>query len=189
MSNQKIRLKDGKDRILSVAYDMLTETGDPKQVTVREICKRAEVGIGLISYHFPSKDAMLMEAVGSAMDKVIEKFGAFDKTAGLAPRMAFKNLLLEMMNFALEHVHLVKLSSRYELTEGEIRTPSHLIPYLESIIDNDESHLRMIAFSMVCNIQSAILRPDAIKSFIGLDISNREDRLRYIEWVLESHGI
>lgn len=46
---------NAKDKIIKVTIDMLNEVGEPDKITIREIAKRAKVGVGLINYHFKQK--------------------------------------------------------------------------------------------------------------------------------------
>ena len=62
---------DPRERILQAAIAILGEEADPESITVRQIAARAEVGTGLINYHFGSKDALLNEAIGTLMQAEI----------------------------------------------------------------------------------------------------------------------
>lgn len=45
-----------KDKIINVTIDLIKEAnGNIDKITIREIAKRAEIGVGLINYHFKSK--------------------------------------------------------------------------------------------------------------------------------------
>ena len=45
-----------KDKIINVTIDLIKEAnGNIDKITIREIAKRAEIGVGLINYHFQSK--------------------------------------------------------------------------------------------------------------------------------------
>ncbi len=51
-----------RDRILAVAREVFSECGF-KGATVREICRRAEVNLAAVNYHFSSKEALFMAAL------------------------------------------------------------------------------------------------------------------------------
>lgn len=51
---------DNKERIIQATIDLINEKGEQMSgITVREICKRANVGLGLVNYHFGNKDKLI----------------------------------------------------------------------------------------------------------------------------------
>lgn len=64
---------DKKDRIISAAYDVLSEKGYDKAST-KEIANTAGVAQGLINYYFPSKDLLFAEVFRQEMKKYCESF-------------------------------------------------------------------------------------------------------------------
>ncbi|MBN1892017.1 MAG: TetR/AcrR family transcriptional regulator [Clostridiales bacterium] len=180
-------MKDGKNKILVAAYEILREVRDPEKVTVREVARRAGVGTGLINYHFASKDAMMMEAFGKALSGVALRQST--ATTGLQddPRSQLRQMLSEWMEMGAEHFYLIRLAARFELTEGDMITPLFILPLILQITKKEEPIAKMIAFSMISNIQAAALRREQFRKYMGLDILDRRDRERYIDWLLESH--
>ncbi len=48
---------DSKEAIIQATIALINENGECiDDITVREICKKADVGLGLINYHFGSKE-------------------------------------------------------------------------------------------------------------------------------------
>ena len=180
-------MKDARQRILETAYELLNEVKDPDKVTVREIARRAEVGVGLINYHFTSKDMMLMEAVGSALAEVAIRWREAAGDTSLDPLTQLKKMLYELTEMGAEHPHLIRLAARFELTEGAINTPRFILPYILRILGDNEQAARLMAFSLISNIQSASIRYEAFREYTGFDLYLRQDRERYIELLIESH--
>ena len=51
---------DNKEAIIQATIKLIEEKGEHlEEVTVREICKREGVGLGLVNYNFGNKDNMI----------------------------------------------------------------------------------------------------------------------------------
>ena len=51
---------DHKEAIIQAAIELIVENdGHSEEITVREICNRAGVGLGLVNYHFGNKDRLM----------------------------------------------------------------------------------------------------------------------------------
>lgn len=72
-----------KSRILNSAVDVFAEYGYPT-ATVALICKRAEVNIAAVSYHFGSKDELFLRAIRHAFGLAEEVYPLEDAKATTA---------------------------------------------------------------------------------------------------------
>lgn len=55
---------DSKEAIMQATIALINENGKCiDDITVREICKKADVGLGLINYHFGSKENLIKQCV------------------------------------------------------------------------------------------------------------------------------
>jgi AcrR family transcriptional regulator len=60
-----------RDRLLAAAWECVRRAG-PAAATSRAITAAADANLGAITYHFGSKDALLAEAVGAAIEALVE---------------------------------------------------------------------------------------------------------------------
>lgn len=80
-----------KSKILTAAVDVFAEYGYPA-ATVAIICKRAEVNIAAISYHFGSKDELFMKAIRHAFELAEEVYPLADPDA-ITPEDQLRHLM------------------------------------------------------------------------------------------------
>src|SRR4051812_41805783 len=66
------------DHLLKVARAVVTEQG--AQASLREIARRAEVGLGTLYRHFPTRDALLEALLGQGFDRLAAKAAALEET-------------------------------------------------------------------------------------------------------------
>ncbi len=52
-----------KKKIIGATLDLLDQSENPEDITVRKIAEAAGIGPGLISYHYQSRDNLINEAV------------------------------------------------------------------------------------------------------------------------------
>ena len=51
---------DNKEAIINATVALIDEKGEQiNAITVREICKKANVGLGLVNYYFENKDKLI----------------------------------------------------------------------------------------------------------------------------------
>ena len=51
---------DNQEKIIQAATELIQEKGERfNDITVREICKKAGVGLGLLNYHFGNKERLI----------------------------------------------------------------------------------------------------------------------------------
>jgi AcrR family transcriptional regulator len=56
------------------AIDLIIETRDLKKVTIRRIARRAGVGVGLINYHFHTKEDCIARAVEVFINRIVQQW-------------------------------------------------------------------------------------------------------------------
>ena len=165
---------DPKERILQAAIAILAEEDDPESITVRQIATRAEVGIGLINYHFGSKDALLNAAIGELMQVEIRSGGDMDATAMADPVEGVRTVLKRTTQVAMSFPKLVTLVARQSLLSGNYGAERTLLPLLRAHYGGtlDEPNIRLTAIQLLAPLQAIALRPDDVERFTGIDVND-----------------
>lgn len=163
---------DARNRLLKAAIDILDEEPDVSRITVRRLAERAGVGIGLINYHFQSKDRLLNEAVNVRMSQMAEEFRDVDKANEMEPVEFIRYMLKKLSGFALRYRKLIQISISFALLQGEMEAEMYLLPSLRAIYGRtkEESELRLIAFTLIKTMQAMYMRADDFIRFSGIDI-------------------
>jgi len=179
--------QDLRRKIMDTAKDMLAETSDVTKITVRQIAQRAGVAVGLINYHFKSKDNLMSIAIEEAMERTITTFMSNDKP-GAAPDIRLRTLLKELCDTAGRDEKLVRFMLLREITEGCLEAPLYLVPLLRDIFggQKDDMQLRIIALQILQPLQLSGLNPATFHMYSGIDISDTEQRNRFIDALVDN---
>lgn len=168
---------DTKERILTATIELLQMSG-ARQATVRAIAERAGVGIGLINYHFGSKEALLYRAAASIIgDRSVSAQESYAHPE-VDAETRLRQLVRERGRIVDRYPHLFEIVVRHELLEAEYDLPQQILPLLREMFGGQkkELELRLIAFSLVMSVRMALLRPEAFRKFTGLDLMESEQR-------------
>lgn len=95
-----------KDLILRVTIDLIKSEGF-EGVTVRKIASLADVNVGLVNYHFGSKDKLLNSVIGILVTSFKESFAVLDDE-GIPPRERLKCFLVQYIAFSEEYPFIVR---------------------------------------------------------------------------------
>lgn len=181
---------DAKDRIVKAAIDILEEEKDVNKITVRRIAEKAQVGIGLINYHFQSKEKLLNEAIGMTMAEIAEQWIKTAADRSMEPVEKLKKMLKELTDFGMRYQKFIRISASYQLLQGDMDTPLYLIPIMREISgsEKDERELRIIALALISTLQTVFLRAGNFKAYVGYDLNVEMHRNKVID-ILVDHFI
>jgi AcrR family transcriptional regulator len=170
-----------QERIRAAAKELLAETKDADGITVRQIAKRADVGIGLINYHFGSKDSLLADLVAEEMSSMIYAFEAAQESV-VSPKERLKIVLTELYDFGAEHLPLVRFMIKQNIDNGDMGSALMLVPLLREVFgpDADEMRLRVLALQILYPLQLTGIAPQSFKLYSGINIMNAQERAGFV---------
>lgn len=180
--------QDARNRIIKAAIEILGEVTDVDNITVRQIAQRANVGIGLINYHFKTKDNLLSIVVGEVMAKMATSFVTPGNHSELEPVAKLKKMLKELFSFAERHEKLVQFILTRSILSDGMQTPLFLVPALREIFADrkGEIELRIISLQIILPIQVSSINPSAFHLYSGIDLSNIDQRNSYIDALIDN---
>lgn len=168
---------EARDRILKATLDMLQE-GGVEAVTVRKVASEAEVGIGLINYHFGSKDELLFEAVNSIVGDSAARWYQPFSHPDLDAETRLRQLFRESVKWVGDYPDYFRIAVKHELLEGSFEVPQLILPLLREMFGGEkkELELRLLAFSLIVTMQMTLMRPEAFRRYSGVDILDDDQR-------------
>lgn len=178
---------DARINIINAVVDIIAEGTDVDKITVRQVAERASVGIGLINYHFNSKNKLLGIAVAEYMAKMAAGF-VTPGNSGLNPVEKIKSMLRKLFSIGEKHETLIKFTITQNLLDGDMKTPLYLIPLLREYFGDqkDEIHLRIIALQILLPIQIASINPAEFHLYSGIDLHDERQRNTFIDTLVDN---
>lgn len=177
-----------RERIIQATIELLDEATQVEKITVRAVAQKANVGIGLINYHFHTRDNLLSIAIGSVMAKMATGLGEKNSDTSQDPSQRIRIMLKSLYSFAERHEKLIQFLLTHGIVNGDMDAALYLVPMLREIFDakRDEMQLRIIALQILLPIQVASINPGAFHRFAGVDLHDANQREQYIDSLVDN---
>ncbi len=183
---------DNKERIIQATMDLIHEKGEQLEgITVREICQRANVGLGLVNYHFENKDKLIELCVERMVNGIVDHFQSIQENTEELDAFERLSYLGNMtFTFLFEHHAVSKISILSDMrmpkeNDNTHRTYQAYLPLVAACRpDWDEKMLKRKTFYLISVMQQSFLRHKAILQLYGADLTVPEERKAFHEAVL-----
>lgn len=180
MDNTEIR----KEIIIQATIDLINEKGEQMEnITVREICERANVGLGLVNYHFGNKERLLELCVERIVNGIVDQFQAIrEKTEKLTATEKLEMLGNITFTFLFEHSAVSRISILSDMRmpkedDNTHKTYQAFLPLVSAVRpDWDEKKLARKTFQLIGVMQQSFLRHQVIRQIYGVDLIVPEER-------------
>lgn len=175
---------DHKETIIRTTIALIEEKGeDLGEITVREISKRAGVGLGLVNYHFGNKNKLIELCVERIINGIVEQFrNVREKTKGLTPFEKLERLGNVTFDFLFEHRAMSRISVLTDMKDpnpddNTHRTYAAYLPLVAACRpDWDERTVKRKTFCLITVMQQAFLRSEMTSAMLDVDLNQKENR-------------
>lgn len=178
---------DLKSKIINVTKELITKgDGDINKITIRAIAEKADVGVGLINYHFKDKDNLIEICVQQMIGDVVDSFRPdLDDTSVPVERLAAT--VKQVMDFLFSNEAISRISILSDMknptcNDNSTKTMLGFFSNLKGSMDEGEG--KKLIFALTVILQSIFLRKDASCDILGIDVSNKKDRDELIELII-----
>lgn len=181
--------KDIKKAIIDATIKLINEKGsNPDDITVRDICKEADVSVSLMNYHFQTKENLIAQCVQAIIGNVINRFSPMVKAL---PEMTPLDTLKYMFNATFTFLYSAENISRISILtdhqsprrgDNTHQTTDAYLPLAEAACQERKiENPRMILTMIIQSIQGAFLRTDVIREDLGIDLRNPGERKKFVD--------
>jgi AcrR family transcriptional regulator len=175
-----------KDRIRAAAIELLRRDG-LDQITVRRIADEAGVGVGLINYHFGSKDELLIQAVKEIVGLGREPGSQPWTNPEIDPQVRLRSYLRTQANLLGRHTDLLPLLLERRLLEEEFDNVQQLVALLREMLPGRirELDIRLLAFAIAAAVDLALMRHRTFQRFSGIDMLEQGQREMMLDTLID----
>lgn len=172
-----------KENMIIVTTALIEESnGDIRQITTRAIAEKANVGIGLINYHFKNKDNLIMICVQRIIGNVVLGFKPKGKHY-TNDRERLTDWAIYVFEFLFKNPAIARISilgdlEHYTACSNSAYTQKGFIEALDKeVLLEDRAFL---AFVLTSAMQIAFLGSDAYEKITGISLTTPSDRAKFI---------
>lgn len=176
-----------KEHIIEVATQLIEEyDGESEQITSRMIAQKAGVGLGLINYHFGSKEKLITTCVQRIIGRVITEINFSKEYATDKERLTA--WATTVFDFLFEHRAISRISilgdfHDYNEDSNTVLTQNGFLLALKTEIKDEQKAI--LVFTLTSAMQAAFLGNETVNTLLGFDLSQESGRHGYIKKLVD----
>lgn len=179
---------DAKKAIVDATIELIQESGgNTEELTVRTIAERSNVGIGLINYHFQTKENLIEVSVQQIIGEVISKFKP-DMNGNLNRIEQLKNVVKSVADFLAGNPSVARISIL-----GDFKTPKTFDNTMQTVkgfglslkdVDFPDKDKTLLMFMITSVLQAVFLRRELSEELFGYQFDDKVQRDRFIDVIM-----
>lgn len=185
-------IKEVKESIINATTELIEQSGgNVKNITTRSIAEKSGVALGLINYHFESKERLIALCVQRIINKVLMQFAPnktdYTQADGLTDKERLISFAQQTYDFLYANYAIVKISilSDFENYQPQSNSAFTQMGFCFALRDNvPESKKQLIAFSLTSIMQTAFLAGENSVAITGYNLMEKAQRDRFISDII-----
>ena len=180
-----------REKIISTTIELIKLYGDTDMITIREIASNTGVGVGLINYHFQTKENLInmciMEIIGQSISQLLTsdqsiKTKAIDKlielSKGIASFMA--------LNPGLSRISITNDLISPNPNDNIAQLTGLLMPIVKEIYGEkkEDSELLVLLHMLISSISVGFIRNNVNCESTKINFSDKEQRDMFVEFCI-----
>lgn len=184
------KIDDVKERIIDGVIGLIEDShGTVAEINMRAIAEKAGVGVGLINYHFQTKENLLDIAVERIIGAVISSFRPPVSDRPQHPVERLKQTAKLVADFLIENPAVARISilsddKNPRQGDNTMRSAMGFANGLGGLALSQEERLLM-AFALTSVLQALFLRRDLSSALFGFDMTKKEERDVALDFLIE----
>jgi AcrR family transcriptional regulator len=183
---------NAKDKIMDATTKLIEECVSIENVTIRDIAAKSDVGVGLINYHFQTKENLINKCIQKIIGNSINTFGAMYQSLTLEPLEKLRFLSKSTCTFLVKNQGIFRASILSDLicgncTDNTSQTIQAYLPVMRDIYGEAklEKEIYLSTHVFITTLQSAFLRRDVFMQNKQFDFYDTKQREEFIDIVVE----
>ncbi len=182
-----------KEKIINATTELIGECESVESVTIRDIAAQAGVGIGLINYHFQTKENLINLSVQKIIGNIINNFNKLYQSLTMEPLEKLRFMTKRLCLFLVQNQGISRVSILSDLLNGSCtdntsQTVEAYLPVMREVCGYKKSdqELKLLTHIMTATLQSTFLRRDVYMQNTGVDFYDAEQRELFIDRIIDS---
>lgn len=176
------------EAIISATTELIEQSdGNINAITARAIADKSNVALGLINYHFESKENLITVCIQRIINKVLMNFAPdkidYNQDDGLTDKERLISFAQQTYDFLFENYSIIKISilSDFKDYKPKCNSVYTQLGFKYALRGNiSENKKQLIAFSLTSIMQNAFLTGENSKEIIGYSLTNKTERDLFI---------
>lgn len=194
-----MKTNDIKEKIVNVTIEIIGQCEAVEKVTVRDIAEKAGVGVGLINYHFQTKDNLIDVCVQKIIGDVIKKFDLISQGLNMEPLEKLRYLAKLNCSFLVQNKGISRISILSDINNGDNKdskdskdntsqTIEAYLPLVRNVCSDklSDKEIYLMTSIMISAFQSAFMRRDAIMQGLEMDFYDIHHRELIVDMIIDN---
>ena len=177
-----------KEAIINATTELIEQSGgEIKNITARAIADKSGVALGLINYHFESKENLVAICVQRIINKVLMSFAPdkkdYSEPDGLTDKQRLTSFAQQTFDFLFDNYAIIKISILSDFKDYKPMCNSAFtqMGFRFALRENiPENKKQLIAFSLVSTMQAAFLSGENSKQITGYNLFEKTERDMFV---------